>query len=55
MTSFYGDVQRQTFLVYKKALCFDKCSRNGGKIQLKNYEFAALFGAKGLFSVANCE
>ncbi len=38
----------------QKSLCFDKCSRNNGKIQLQNCEFAALFAAKSRFSVANC-
>ena len=35
--------------LYTKALCFDKCSRNSGKIQLQNCEFTLLFGAKRAF------
>jgi len=33
----------------QKALYFDKCSRNSGKIQLQNCEFTLLFGAKRAF------
>ena len=52
MTSFYGICWECIWI--QKALCFDKCSRNEGKIQLRNCEFPLLFGAKGRFSVANC-
>lgn len=46
MTSFYGICEK---LLYTKALCFDKCSRNSGKIQLQNCEFTLLLGQKGVF------